>query len=136
MVATRRKFTLEFKTEAAHRVIEYGQVGDRRGRRAVVDKGSLARWGSDEMRNYIAPRKANFPDFRQHPRRLTSLDKAIERASRAAPPQPYRCRPKASEGPSPARGKKGLKMAIDGAWSKQDRGRMARSKMMDQYCRN
>ena len=35
MGITRRKFTLEFKTEAAHRVIDTGRSVDRGGRRAV-----------------------------------------------------------------------------------------------------
>ena len=42
MGATRRKFTLEFKTEAAHRVIDTGRIDGRGGRRAVGRR--TARW--------------------------------------------------------------------------------------------
>jgi transposase len=50
MGTTRRKFTLEFKTEAAHRVIDTGRsVIDVAGELSV-DKGSLARWARDERR--------------------------------------------------------------------------------------
>jgi transposase len=46
MGATRRKFTLEFKTEAAHRVIDTGRTI---AELSVVDS-SLARWVRDERR--------------------------------------------------------------------------------------
>ena len=50
MGITRRKFTLEFKTEAAHRVIDTGRsVVDVAGELSVTD-GSLARWVRDERR--------------------------------------------------------------------------------------
>jgi transposase len=50
MGITRRKFTLEFKTEAAHRVIDTGRsVVDVAAELSVVD-GSLARWVRDERR--------------------------------------------------------------------------------------
>ena len=50
MGITRRKFTLEFKTEAAHRVIDTGRsVTEVAAELAVVDS-SLARWVRDERR--------------------------------------------------------------------------------------
>jgi transposase len=50
MGATRRKFTLEFRTEAAHRVIDTGRsVVDVAAELSVVDS-SLARWVRDERR--------------------------------------------------------------------------------------
>ena len=50
MGITRRKFTLEFKTEAAHRVIDTGRsVIDVATELSVAD-GSLARWVRDERR--------------------------------------------------------------------------------------
>jgi transposase len=50
MSATRRKFTLEFKTEAAHRVIDTGRSVIEVAGELSVDKGSLARWVRDERR--------------------------------------------------------------------------------------
>jgi transposase len=50
MGATRRKFTLEFKTEAAHRVIDTGRSVVEVAGELSVDKGSLARWVRDERR--------------------------------------------------------------------------------------
>jgi transposase len=50
MGATRRKFTLEFKTEAAHRVIDTGRtIAEVAAELSVVDS-SLARWVRDERR--------------------------------------------------------------------------------------
>ena len=50
MGVTRRKFTLEFKTEAAHRVIDTGRsVVEVAAELSVVDS-SLARWVRDERR--------------------------------------------------------------------------------------
>ena len=50
MGVTRRRFTLEFKTEAAHRVIDTGRsVVDVATELSVAD-GSLARWVRDERR--------------------------------------------------------------------------------------
>jgi transposase len=46
----RRKFTLEFKTEAAHRVIDTGRTVIEVAGELSVDKGSLARWVRDERR--------------------------------------------------------------------------------------
>jgi len=50
MGTTRRKFTLEFKTEAAHRVIDTGRSVVEVASELSVDKGSLARWVRDERR--------------------------------------------------------------------------------------
>ena len=50
MGATRRRFTLEFKTEAAHRVIDTGRSVIEVAGELSVDKGSLARWVRDERR--------------------------------------------------------------------------------------
>ncbi len=50
MGITRRKYTLEFKTEAAHRVIDTGRsVTEVAAELSVVDS-SLARWVRDERR--------------------------------------------------------------------------------------
>jgi transposase-like protein len=50
MGATRRKFTLEFKIEAAHRVIDTGRtIAEVAAELSVVDS-SLARWVRDERR--------------------------------------------------------------------------------------
>lgn len=47
---TRRKFTLEFKTEAAHRVIDTGRtIGDVAAELSLVDS-VLARWVREERR--------------------------------------------------------------------------------------
>jgi transposase len=50
MGITRRKFTLEFKTEAAHRVIDTGRTIAEVAAELSVDKGSLARWVREERR--------------------------------------------------------------------------------------
>jgi transposase len=50
MGTTRRKFTLEFRTEAAHRVIDTGRTVIEVAGELSVDKGSLARWIRDERR--------------------------------------------------------------------------------------
>ena len=50
MATTRRKFTLEFKTEAAHRVIDTGRSVIEVAGELSVDRGSLARWVRDERR--------------------------------------------------------------------------------------
>jgi transposase len=50
MGTTRRKFTLEFKTDAAHRVIDTGRTIIEVAGELSLDKGSLARWVRDERR--------------------------------------------------------------------------------------
>ena len=50
MGTTRRKFTLEFKTEAAHRVIGTGRSVVEVAAELSVADGSLARWVRDERR--------------------------------------------------------------------------------------
>ena len=54
MGTTRRKFTLEFKTDAAHRVIDTGRTVVEVAGEFSVDKGSLARWVRDERRRLEA----------------------------------------------------------------------------------
>jgi transposase len=50
MGATRRRFTLEFKTEAAHRVIDTGRSVAEVAGELSVSESSLARWVRDERR--------------------------------------------------------------------------------------
>jgi transposase len=50
MGATRRKFSLEFKTEAAHRVIDTGRSVAEVAAELSVSDSSLARWVRDEQR--------------------------------------------------------------------------------------
>jgi transposase len=54
MGATRRKFTLEFKTEAAHRVIDTGRSGAAVAAELSVVDSALARWVRDERRRMDA----------------------------------------------------------------------------------
>ena len=49
-MATRRKFTLEFKTEAAHRVIDSGRSVVDVAKEIAVPDNSLFRWVRDERR--------------------------------------------------------------------------------------
>ncbi len=44
MKPTRRKFTLEFRIEAAHRVIDSGRSVTEVAREIVVSENSLFRW--------------------------------------------------------------------------------------------
>ena len=54
MGVTRRRFTLEFKTEAAHRVIDTGRsIAEVSAELSVADS-SLARWVRDERRRLDA----------------------------------------------------------------------------------
>jgi transposase len=50
MGATRRKFTLEFKTEAAHRVIDTGRTIVEVAVELSLTESSLARWVREERR--------------------------------------------------------------------------------------
>ena len=50
MGATRRKFTLEFRTEAAHRVIDTGRSVRDVARELSVLENSLSKWVRDERR--------------------------------------------------------------------------------------
>jgi transposase len=54
MGATRRKFTLEFKTEAAHRVIDTGRSVIEVAGELAVNEASLARWVREERRRMDA----------------------------------------------------------------------------------
>lgn len=54
MGATRRKFTLEFKSEAAHRVIDTGRSVSEVARELSVGEDSLYRWVRDERRRIEA----------------------------------------------------------------------------------
>ena len=50
MGVTRRKFTLEFRTEAAHRVIDTGRTVRDAARELSVLENSLSKWVRDERR--------------------------------------------------------------------------------------
>ena len=50
MGTTRQKFTLEFKTDAARRVIDTGRTVVEVAGELSVDKGSLARWVRERRR--------------------------------------------------------------------------------------
>jgi transposase len=50
MGATRRKFTLEFRTEAAHHVIDAGRTVRDVARELSVLENSLSKWVRDERR--------------------------------------------------------------------------------------
>ena len=54
MGVTRRRFTLEFKTEAAHRVIDTGRSIAEVSAELSVSDSSLARWVRDERRRLDA----------------------------------------------------------------------------------
>ena len=54
MVVTRRKFTLEFRTEAAHRVIDTGRTVRDVARELSVLENSLSKWVRDERRRLEA----------------------------------------------------------------------------------
>ncbi len=54
MGATRRKFTLEFKTEAAHRVIDSGRTVRDVTKELSVLENSLSGWVRDERRRLEA----------------------------------------------------------------------------------
>ena len=54
MAVTRRKFTLEFKTEAAHRVIDSGRPVREVARELSMLESSLFRWVRDERRRLEA----------------------------------------------------------------------------------
>jgi transposase len=54
MGATRRKFTLEFRTEAAHRVIDTGRTVRDVAKELSVLEGSLSVWVRDERRRMEA----------------------------------------------------------------------------------
>ena len=54
MAPTRRKFTLEFRIEAAHRVIDSGRSVTEVAREISVAENSLFRWVRDERRRLEA----------------------------------------------------------------------------------
>ena len=54
MGATRRRFTLEFRTEAAHRVIDSDRSVAEVARELSVNQESLYRWVRDERRRLEA----------------------------------------------------------------------------------
>ena len=54
MGATRRKFTLEFRTEAAHRVIDTGRTVRDVAHELSVLENSLSKWVRDERRRMEA----------------------------------------------------------------------------------
>jgi transposase len=48
--ATRRRFTLEFRTDAAHRVIDTGRSVKEVAAELAINESSLAKWVRDERR--------------------------------------------------------------------------------------
>ena len=54
MAITRRKFTLEFRTEAAHRVIDTGRSVRAVASELSVEENTLAKWVRDERRRMEA----------------------------------------------------------------------------------
>ncbi len=54
MGATRRRFTLEFRTDAAHRVIDTGRSVKEVAAELSVIESSLAKWVRDERRRLEA----------------------------------------------------------------------------------
>jgi transposase len=54
MGATKRRFTLEFRTEASHRVIDTGRSIAEVARELTVPEYSLSRWVRDERRRLEA----------------------------------------------------------------------------------
>jgi transposase len=54
MAITRRKFTLEFRTEAAHRVIDTGRSVRAVASEISVEENTLAKWVRDERRRMEA----------------------------------------------------------------------------------
>jgi transposase len=54
MGATRRKFTLEFRTEAAHRVIDTGRTVREVANELSINENSLSVWVRDERRRMEA----------------------------------------------------------------------------------
>ena len=50
MGATRRKFTLEFKVEAAHRVIDSGRSVREVGHELSIEESLLSKWVREERR--------------------------------------------------------------------------------------
>ena len=50
MGATRRRFTLEFRTDAAHRVIDTGRSVKEVAAELAINESSLAKWVRDERR--------------------------------------------------------------------------------------
>ena len=54
MAVTRRKYTLEFKTEAAHRVIDSGRSVADVAREISVTESYLYKWVADERRRLEA----------------------------------------------------------------------------------
>ena len=50
MGTTRRRFTLEFRTDAAHRVIDTGRSVKEVAAELAINESSLAKWVRDERR--------------------------------------------------------------------------------------
>ena len=62
MGATRRKFTLEFRIEAAHRVIDTGRTVREVANELSVLESSLAKWVRDERRRLDAVAGTSYAD--------------------------------------------------------------------------
>ena len=54
MAITRRKFTLEFRTEAAHRVIDTGRSVRAVASELSIEENTLSKWVRDERRRMEA----------------------------------------------------------------------------------
>jgi len=54
MAITRRKFTLEFRTEAAHRVIDTGRSVRAVASELSIEESTLSKWVRDERRRLEA----------------------------------------------------------------------------------
>ena len=59
MAITRRKFTLEFRTEAAHRVIDTGRSVRAVASELSIEENTLSKWVRDERRRMEALRRVS-----------------------------------------------------------------------------
>jgi transposase len=78
MGTSRRKFTLEFRTEAAHRVIDSGRSVPEVARELSIGEHSLSRWVREERRRIEAANASGSP-----PLTVTERERAHQAAPRA-----------------------------------------------------